>query len=302
MTEIVSDFSKNPRYMNCYETIYHYTSLEGLHGILTTNSLHFTNIYFLNDKTEMIYTYKLLLELIPQLETEVDNELLKSIKNRAEYVTCPEYYQAESEVLFRKDFYIASFSLEPDSLTLWNNYTKSNNKIGFNIKFQANDLVKHIKKTMKSPSIIYSKVCYKKDEQIKMLKESITKCNNTWIENPDKDERYNIIKDLWTNFIIYSLFFKHPMFETENEYRLIIGNISHSDDKKLEFRCQQGLFIPYLKMTLPEDKEVETRIIKEIKVSPTCDKSLIKYSIDKLLNKTGYRFTQISYSDIPLRY
>lgn len=302
MSKIKYDFFLNPNYNNVDKEIYHYTSLEGLHGILTSNSLHFTNIYFLNDRAEMIYTYKVILELISNLEQEINAELYQKIKSRAEYITCPEYYQSESEVLFREDFYIASFSIDPDSLSLWNNYTKSVNKIGFNIKFPAYKLVSHIENINKDTSVYYSEVCYIVAEQKKMLKETILKYNEKWNNTIDDEARHQIIRDLWKNFIIYSLFFKHPQFAQEKEYRIVIGNISHAEDKKLKFRCQHGLFIPYLQISFPENKEFQNRILAEIKVSPTCDKSLIKYSIDKLLNNTGYDSLQISYSDIPLRY
>lgn len=302
MSKIKYDFFLNPNYNNVDKEIYHYTSLEGLHGILTSNSLHFTNIYFLNDRAEMIYTYKVILELISNLEQEINAELYQKIKSRAEYITCPEYYQSESEVLFREDFYIASFSIDPDSLALWNNYTKSVNKIGFNIKFPAYKLVLHIENINKDTSVYYSEVCYDVTEQQEMLKKTILKYNEKWNNTIDDEDRHQIIRDLWKNFIIYSLFFKHPQFAQEKEYRIVIGNISHAEDKKLNFRCQHGLFIPYLQIGFPENKEFQSRILEEIKVSPTCDKSLIKYSIDKLLNNTGYDSLQISYSDIPLRY
>lgn len=304
MSKVKYDFFENPNYNNVDAEIYHYTSLEGLHGILTSDSLHFTNIYFLNDKAEMIYTYKVILELISNLEQEIDDELYQKIKSRAEYITCPEYYQSESEILFREDFYIASFSLDSDSLALWNNYTKSVNKIGFNIKFKAYELVPYIEDINKNTSVYYSEVCYDVTEQQKMLKKTILKYNEKWNNIKNINDSEQIIRDLWKNFIIYSLFFKHPQFAQEKEYRIVIGNISHAEDKKLKFKCQHGLFIPYLQISFPKEKEKEfsSRIFEEIKVSPTCDRSLIKYSIDKLLNNTGYDSSPISYSDIPLRY
>ena len=41
--------------------LYHYTSPKALKGILKSNNLWFSNIYFLNDKSEMKYTYLLTL-------------------------------------------------------------------------------------------------------------------------------------------------------------------------------------------------------------------------------------------------
>ena len=302
MSKVKYDFFENPKYGIFEDYIYHYTSLNGLYGILTSNSLYFTNIYFLNDKVEMIYTYKVILELLPDLEQTMNDELYQKIKERAEYHTCPEYYQSESEVWFREDFYIASFSKEPDRLALWNYYTKSVDNIGFNIKFYAYNLVSHIENINQNASVYYSDVCYEVTEQKKMLKQTILKYNENWNNTLDNKGKEKIIRNLWKNFIIYSLFFKHPQFAQENEYRIVIGNISHAEDKNLEFRCEHGLFIPYLRITFPKDKEIPNDLFDEIKVSPTCDKSLIKYSIDKLLNKTENYALTISYSDIPLRY
>lgn len=48
--------------------LYHYTSPKALKGILKSNKLWFSNIYFLNDKSEMKYTYLLILELLTSIK------------------------------------------------------------------------------------------------------------------------------------------------------------------------------------------------------------------------------------------
>ena len=44
-----SDFEKNSKYISYHGDIFHYTSPEGLIGIIENKNLWFTNIYFLND-------------------------------------------------------------------------------------------------------------------------------------------------------------------------------------------------------------------------------------------------------------
>lgn len=290
----------NNRKINHYAyEIYHYTSPDGLKGILESNSLHFTHTYFLNDKSELVYTYVLILEILPNLKNKLDEELYKVLFDRAEYVTSSNYFNHESSVLFREEFYVASFSQDSDNLSLWNNYTKSNDKTGYNLKFVSNDLIETIRKRLPESFVEASSVCYDKNKQ----KEALIDCINFYNEQlKTSNSKSEILHCLIYELIVYSLFFKHPKFVNENEYRIIISNYAHINDKNLEFRIRNGLFIPYISCKLPDKTDVKNRIIEEIKISPIADKELVKYSLNKLLNKTGYHFLTLSYSSIPLRF
>ena len=46
------------------EVLYHYTTVEGLKGIVETNELWATSAYFLNDSAEVIYGYEVLKEAL----------------------------------------------------------------------------------------------------------------------------------------------------------------------------------------------------------------------------------------------
>ena len=299
MIEIENKFFSDNNINHYSYDIYHYTSPEGLLGILDNNSLRFTNAFFLNDKSEFRYTYKLLLEILPSIQQDIDKTLFESLRTRAEYVTGEDFYKHESEVLFREDFYIMSFSKDSDNLALWNNYTKSSNKTGYNIKFITDNLIAHLKEILNDTFIESSLVCYNIEKQKKALIDLIKYYNNLVIE---KQNRELYTKKLICELIVYSLFFKHPKFIVENEYRIIIGNIAHIDDKNLGFNIKNGLFIPCLSCPLKEDKSIDGKLIEEIKVSPIADRELIQYSLNKVLNKTGYNFVPITFSDIPLRY
>lgn len=280
--------------------IYHYTSPEGLEGILTSNSLHFTNIYFLNDKSEMIYTHELLKKILPDLQNEINPELLQEINKRADYVTCSNYYNEESEVLFREDFYIASFSTDSDNLALWNNYTKNDNKIGYNIAFDVLKLIEFVKFFDEEKIFEGSLVCYDPDKQKNLITEQIREANIYYTE----ENKQGILKELFENFITDSLFFKHPSFAIENEFRIIWSNLSHIGDKNLNFKIRGGLYVPYKQLPLPKRGifKKPDDVINEIGVSPTAPKELLQYSLKKLLNKTNHHFLKIRYSDIPLRF
>lgn len=301
MKDIEYHFSKNNNINHFASDIYHYTSPEGLLGILENDSLHFTNIYFLNDKSELRYTYNLILELLKELKTELAPKIYDLIQERAQYVTSEDFIKRESRVLFREDFYVMSFSTDSDSLSLWNNYTKNLNKTGYNIKFLSTELIKHLKNQYKKNFIEGSLVCYNVEKQKESLKNCIIHYNNLY-NSKESSNVVNIDSNLLYEFILYSLFFKHPKFNIENEYRIVVGNTSHIKDNELNFKINNGLFVPYLKFNLPKNKSIENSIIKEITVSPVHDNELATYSLKKLFNKTDYSFMTLSNSDIPLKF
>lgn len=268
----VPDFLKNKEYVTIDEKIYHYTSAEGLIGILKNQELWFTNIYFLNDNNEMFYTYKLILEVIEELKDNIKPDLYKSIKDRCDYVLSEDYLIEEQDTFGRPEYYIASFSLYNDSISLWNYYTKSN-VTGYNLEFQPYILTEKTN--------IYGKVCYNINEQKEMLKSTIEKANLA-IKGL-KDERINVIWTLWKNFIIYSLFFKHENYKAEKEYRIIIDLANFVDKDKCSYRTANGLIIPYYKLKFDSlNYSKDDDLIKSIKISPIHQGNITKCGVYKL--------------------
>src|ERR1700727_58993 len=60
-------FSDEPR---PDKVLYHYTSAEGLKGIIENNELWATSAYYLNDSAEMFYGYNVLREVLDQWLSE----------------------------------------------------------------------------------------------------------------------------------------------------------------------------------------------------------------------------------------
>ena len=95
------------------EIIYHYTSGQGLMGILSNSEIHCSHISFLNDPSEHEYFDEILAKLFES------NPDCKSI-----------YYELYNESYFgitysKHDFYVLSFSKNEDSLSMWNYYDPS---------------------------------------------------------------------------------------------------------------------------------------------------------------------------------
>lgn len=97
-------------------SIYHYTSLEGLKGIIEGNALWLTHYKFLNDPNELVYYKKY-----------DENNMIKAIFDKISAQLIP---------------MIMSFSEDSDSYSLWSNYT---NHYGFNIEFDIKKLRKNFR-------------------------------------------------------------------------------------------------------------------------------------------------------------
>lgn len=285
-----SDFEKNSRYARYHGDIFHYTSPEGLIGIIENKNLWFTNIYFLNDNNEIFYTYKLILKLLAELNLDIDEQFKQLIKNRCGYMLGNDYFPSENEVWFRPNYYIASFSTKDDNLALWNYYTKSETT-GYNIGFDSF--------IFEYSAFIKGEVCYNTEEQNKMLKDSIYAANEEYKTNKQAWE------NLWNNFIIYSLFFKDEIYSAESEYRVIYC-ITNNDGEceKCSFRNKNGLIIPYIKVTFEELQKnfPSVKPIKSIKISPLNNGEITKYGVSRLITAKGFDYVKVSSSGIDMKY
>lgn len=279
------------RKINPQQSFYHYTSSNGLNGILNNKKIWFSNTKFLNDEQERSYTYKLLIDEINKMPNSKLNDGLRC------------YYDENSKEinnvntnLFEYDYYIACFSNNKDSLSLWNYYTKSDNSTGYNIEFDKQELINALNLT---PMDIHGQVIYNESEQRKLIQNILRRYNEEYnkLEDNDINAKLNISADMSQLISFYSLFFKHPAFEHEEEYRVAIGKNSINSRKfKCKFRAYKDLFIPYFEKKIPES------CIKSISISPTQKQKITQDSIKKMLDEMLYKKIEVHVSNIPLRY
>ena len=136
---------------NCGQRIYHYTSIGGLQGILG-GKLRFTHIGYMNDRDEVVAGSDALRELSLKY---CDDALVHVIEQEAE----------RNKAL---SAYVCCFSLERDSLAMWNYYTKDPNNQGYNLVFDYRELIISIlqkNKELNGCQISFGKVDYCNKEE-----------------------------------------------------------------------------------------------------------------------------------------
>ncbi len=142
--------------------IYHYTSPEGLKGIVEDSAIWFSDMRFLNDASELTYIYQIAGPLSFQME--INSELKNIIQEIccAAFNVCNNGEIANVVAIPHEICYLASFSEDSDNLSLWNYYTKNQNSIGYNICIDTNNSLD----IDNQQQIIKGEVIYDIDEQV----------------------------------------------------------------------------------------------------------------------------------------
>ncbi|KRR08451.1 hypothetical protein CP49_31405 [Bradyrhizobium valentinum] len=311
--------------------MFHYTSAEGLVGILQTQSLFATHSAFLNDSTECRIIRDILL---PRLESELREATPKLIERR---VIDPKILTDFGDELFRQEadnmlhamsqatnnttpYFITSFCVhQPNTpaysdglLSQWRGYAKG----GFAIEFDEigiDDLNAAERTRYRYQGIITNTVAYN-DHESRVSKKDFEGLGTALLKSlipKIADRLTDILGPKTTNdfagpFLATSPFLKHPSFEEENEYRIVAlcnrptvyEENDERDAKPIQFRSRAtGQLIPYIALY----HELKTVLpIKSIIIGPHPNQSERQMSVEILLEKIGVN-VPIKISLIPFR-
>lgn len=254
--------------MKPLKPLYHYTSQNGLLGIIRDCKLRMTDILYLNDSSEFSHCFDLFLKNL-KLDFEL-GQLLQRLKESP-------------------DYFIFSLSEREDDLSQWRGYCPSTG--GFCIEFDPEKLSSIVEKNNKDYRL--EKVLYQFNEK----EEIITQISKGLRVSPNSS---SIEKEkLILRMLPVAAYLKDEAFENENEWR-IVRNVFGSNPY---FRYREGksMLIPYIdSQFLDEDGFLP---VTKIIIGPTPHKELSKRSVEMLL--TTYlkhvKKVEVKCSNIPYR-
>ena len=272
--------------------IYHYTSINGLNGILSDCEFWISKSEFLNDSMEMEYTLNLLKTYYANYKKEY-KEFFKLIIDRYESLYIDNVGFSQEPII-----HILSLSYNPDSLTLWANYS---NFDGYCIELNKEELVADFDISDQQKlflSFISGKVIYSRQKQLKIIKRLLIKC--LLIVAKEKDNKSNverIIRRVLLEIYCYSIFFKDPKFKQEEEYRFAFLIDRQKYYQNVDFVHTNQSFKPFLKA-----KFTQKSIVKGITIGPKNNQDIAKNGLNIFLLKNNYDGISIKKSLISLRY
>lgn len=305
--------SDNPIHLNIdpagTDYLCHYTDANGLNGILSGNCFWVTRSDYLNDKSEIIqikevikYVHNMFLENRSSYYNKLDpNGML--LDHFMEYIRFLGNKFDNRHSTRNYDIYVLSLSENSDSLALFSNYSTLN---GYCLGFDTDKLLNFVNPTYNYSShkgllLTGGRVVYSFKEQIKTLMNDILEVYNTVFERVKYYEihvidqaLYNRIFSELMEFIlfkiqVYAIFFKHPSFYHEEEYRVAF-HVGEEHSRLVKYRERGSVSIPYIEYSF------DKLPLKFVRKSPK-NSSDIKSILDNL----GCKDIEILESEIPLR-
>jgi hypothetical protein len=247
------------------DLIYHYTSAQGLIGIVETKCLWASSMQYSNDRAEFRHAASLICGLL-QLRLEMErgpwNDLYGTLLG-----AIPSFSGFHINV--------GSFSEEGDLLSQWRGYCPKG--IGFSLGFDPEIIERQAKKQ----GFKLMKCEYDPRVQREICDEIIAEACRLGNCETDSTARENAALDGFIpNFLQLAPTLKNVSFKEEKEWRIIGGPFS-PNHPRISFRAGTSSVIPYYSFCLAD--ETEPLPLKDVLVGPNPEPSLAKSSLEYLL-------------------
>jgi hypothetical protein len=290
-SEYLSRRRKNSTIQACSHklppTLYHYTSAQGLNGIIERGTIWYTNVAFFNDASELNYG-------LNQVE-----KALKTIQTDPVFVQMVgDIYKNIPETV---DVYVACFCERGDLLNQWHGYGERGG--GYSVGLHAEDLASIIEGT----DSVLRKVEYDPDIQVRLSQAHIS-CAGEALNHVilsydvgaaelEELKRHSLFKVLSSISVVVASM-KDSVFQGEEEWRLVryrSRQLQPSPD--VAFRVTGQLTVPYIPTRLCF-KETNVLPISEVTIGPTVNR-LAERSTKDLLRR--YEMWKISGREVVLK-
>jgi hypothetical protein len=307
------------RLSDVYEKLYHYTTLDGLLGILKTKSIWATHCRYLNDYSELgLFRDKLVSFILPYVEQKIGQQgrLLNHIQHDAEVVV-DELYKATGDGIYILSFcgqHKKSHINDNGLLSQWRAYGAGG---GFALVLNTHKLEEILKveaerfeySWMMLADLIYSDDDDRFKRELSNDLSTITEVVKVFFD-PTKsdDEKIEEGKKARTPFIKCISRYKHCGFSEENEVRVVViptifdqeylklaktKGVTLKPEKEKKFRDKNGRLVPYIELFNSTDLELP---IERIIVGPHKEKKARADALRLMLRDTSI---EITCSDIP---
>lgn len=291
-------------------TLYHYTSAEGLIGILTSKNIWLTDLRYMNDASELQYSKTLIRKRLEKRSGESglsaeQGEFLKRIRDSFDPFSN------------RFSAFSASFCEEGNLLSQWRAYRGQGG--GYAIGFDFFHSLRFFDRQCALRKVIYDeeRQVSEIDRTIDLFLESIAEQTQSKASEHISTAILPYFCQTFSSTVGEYLFcFKHPDFHEEKEWRLVYScsvDPTFERDKKFQlpsFRAHQGNVIPYhtvsLENTINASKDDGYGVpfpIVEVVIGPTISSELNLESLRiMILSMNPDVVPNIRQSEIPLRW
>jgi hypothetical protein len=314
-TSFIDDTSPLVRVSNF--GLFHYTTAEGLKGIIESNSLFASSAYFLNDSSELKYGRELAAKVLKEWSSAQERATNKQSAGQAVLKLLTNYFASPNvDTAKNTPVFVTCFCEADNLLSQWRAYGQAG---GYSIRFPTNGLAIF---GLKPESDFFEsrlvKIEYEELEQRKRLNAIL---NNVLplFGDPEFEQHIDgLQQEDAKNFFLIAILaiedalldelttFKNSAFQEEQEWRLILRpsrriirvfrQTAATKNAALRFRTFRGIFVPYVLLVSTEQKLP----IRAIRSGPTLPVDRARQSIEMMLTEHEFYGVKISGSEIPV--
>ena len=302
------------------KTLYHYTSMKGLLGIVQDRQIWASHIRYLNDLTEQDHIWSLVRSRVAERLAHAKD---RPVKTRLEGLL------AAVDQRPSQDIYVASFSADGDLLSQWLSYCPQGNgyAIGFGARSMTTNAVAQTKRMSELAAsgvpfdmgksggllrVFYYSVSDRSPEYNPVIVDSlIDVCSGALVLPKEAletietasaafDETHPLRAALTPAFLAFSqlslmeCIVKDACFAAEKECRLVL----QGQPQDLSFRPGKSTLIPYTKYPLDLGDEY---FVERVIVGPGPQPSLAVRSVKMLFESLGHPSVEVIKSNISYR-
>lgn len=280
--------------------LFHYTTSQGLIGILRSNRLWATHVGFLNDASEVAYADRIIKEFLKESARAATHPVLQEFYKRCLLAIDP-------FTGFRR-YYVTCFCETGDLLSQWSSYADAGG--GYSLGLSAKEIGR---RPRKDHNFFLRKVVYDRKVQRTLVETTISRAVEILKKAPKEQtvvqathmiaSAVHFLDDHLAEFFCT---FKDPAFESEQEWRLVLEILVTEleiQNKRPKFRISRGHIVPYYELDVSPFAGVNSGKVplSTVIYGPTLDKNMTESALKLLLKKYNYPFVQVCRSVVPLR-
>lgn len=228
------------------ETLFHYTNIGSLHGIVENNCIWLTNAYYLNDSNEIKFAIK-------HFERLIDESIKRG--NTPKKIGFLNQLKEWIPGLYRDAHYIFVFSLsaQRNLLSQWRAYTPHG--AGVSLGFEVDAL----KRLCTQKGLELVQCIYAADQRNAFLASLLSEVNSKFEEKytyrpdsyePKTCEFLDFLNSLAEFLLKAFCRIKDPTFSEECEWRLVSKYYQYYSDPDIKFRPSKTTLVPYIEVKL----------------------------------------------------
>ena len=244
--------------------LYHYTSAEGLLGMVQNNALWATQVQYMNDEREWHHA------------VDLGRQILKTRAHSAlglQSDMAAMLYEVMGGKTMSRTF---AFSLteKEDLLSQWRGYCPTG---GYAIGLKTDLLVAQAARC----GFTLRQCVYEDSEKRRAIEEIVLRKASALTAWPLAEaERVKLVVDFVNEVRVLAEVFKDSSFEEESEWRLV--GLVPAGDARSRWRTRGGLVVPYAILEMGIHS-----LVSEILIGPKVDKELAYHSVDFLFRSNG---------------